>query len=49
MDPNETLALIRELCEKPVGLDTCEELQPLVTALDEWMSRGGFLPDDWTT
>jgi hypothetical protein len=26
---------------------TCEEMQVLVSALDTWLSAGGFLPDAW--
>jgi hypothetical protein len=47
MDPNQTLADLRELADKPVSLDTCEEMQVLVSALDSWLSKGGFLPEAW--
>lgn len=53
MDPNATLARIRELTaiveaeEGDVGPYMTAELAELVTALDEWPSRGGFLPRDW--
>lgn len=47
MDPNVTLAELRELADKPVSLDTCEEMQILFSALDSWLSKGGFKPTDW--
>jgi hypothetical protein len=28
-------------------MDTLEALRDQVRALDEWLSRGGFLPDQW--
>lgn len=49
MDPNETLRRLRELAERelnapdPDNADWAEWFQ----ALDEWISRGGFLPDAW--
>lgn len=52
MDPNETLRLIRELGNELVR-DGChdpnatEELIDLFGVLDEWLSKGGFLPDAW--
>lgn len=48
MDPNETLRRIRMYTAQPVLLDDdgiC--LAELVTALDDWLTRGGFLPDGW--
>lgn len=54
MDPNETLSLIRarvadieEGAEDISREEAVSELVELVTALDGWMSRGGFLPSDW--
>jgi hypothetical protein len=47
MDPNETLARLRELAEKPVSLDVCEEMQGLFDDLDQWLSKGGFKPAAW--
>lgn len=48
MDPNETLRRLRELC----ALDNCrlfaEEIADLFEALDQWLSKGGFLPEPWT-
>ena len=51
MDPNETLAMIRELVRaghagKWSGTDA-RELVDLTQALDDWLTRGGFLPDAW--
>jgi hypothetical protein len=52
MDPNETLARIRELTtlafEKEIGRAEAEELAELVMSLDTWISGGGFLPSDWS-
>lgn len=48
MDPNETLRRLRELCEQPVSLDACEEIQQHFEALDGWLSTGGFMPAAWT-
>jgi hypothetical protein len=46
MDPNATLAQIRELIAAGTKVDL-EQAAELMTALDEWLSRGGFLPDAW--
>lgn len=55
MDPNAALKEIRELVQK---LDRDEDqfshnldamrLCELVDGLDQWMTRGGFPPGDWT-
>lgn len=49
MDPTVTLAKIRELLAWPHALDgqSADELVDLVRALDEWITRGGFLPEQW--
>jgi hypothetical protein len=55
MDPNATLAEIRRLAaaalsgEYAIGdMDgVATELAEYVTALDEWVATGGFLPDAW--
>jgi hypothetical protein len=49
MDPNATLARIRELCrEIPLDApDEAAELAELVGSLDEWITRGGYLPAVW--
>jgi len=53
MDPNETLAEIRRLV-RVIGTPAADEagvealrLAELVEGLDNWLSRGGFLPDKW--
>lgn len=49
MDPNETLRQIRALYAP--GAERTDpdgaELSELVQALDEWLSRGGFPPEEW--
>ena len=68
MDPNTTLATLREACETvrkadqmeseevdPINLAIRSELLTMVVYamveaiedLDEWLSKGGFLPADW--
>ena len=56
MDPNEALRYIRKLTENikntiAEGIapdpDSVNELADTWTGLDEWMSKGGFLPKDW--
>lgn len=52
MDPNATLTEIRELAyriveERDSRESTYDRLAELVQALDEWITRGGFLPNDW--
>ena len=50
MDTNATLASIRRLAEE-VGAESEEPLAlglaELIQDLDEWLSRGGFLPLAW--
>ena len=54
MDPNETLRLIR-LTIKQMDVDEnpyikaahAEEIAEYFEALDEWLSKGGFLPTHW--
>lgn len=56
MDPNATLRLLR-LTIKQRAVDTdphvraahSAEIVEYVTALDEWLSKGGALPSDWQT
>ena len=55
MDPNEVLRDIREMSEaielgnlsskalEDAALELCEKFE----ALDEWLRKGGFLPDNW--
>lgn len=45
MDPNATLAAIREITGRDEHADP--ELAELVDALDQWLSKGGFLPAAW--
>ena len=57
MDPNEALRMIRRIVDERnrVGATGDEGLSKWeietffdhVEALDEWMSKGGFLPDSW--
>ncbi len=53
MDPNTNLQRQRQLCasllDGDVGdtADLAVELAELARALDEWISRGGFLPQAW--
>lgn len=54
MDPNETLRLLRltirqmRVDEDPgVKAAHAEEIAEYFEGLDNWLSRDGFLPDDW--
>lgn len=52
MDPNEVLRLLRELTETADADEYAAnqlyvEVAEKFRALDEWMSKGGFLPDAW--
>jgi len=59
MDPNATLARLREaIADAERAMDpesgsndaeheSLSEITELAAALDEWLSRGGFLPDAW--
>ena len=55
MDPNECLKNLRKamdalgesIAEGGVDVDDVESLMDRVHALDTWLSKGGFLPDDW--
>ena len=55
MDPNKTLEEMRALVERiheeldEDATTSAEELALLVTSLDEWLTRGGFLPDAWAS
>lgn len=51
MDPNAALAEIRRLyglAEWTANPDL-QELGEKVEALDDWLTSGGFLPDEWST
>lgn len=56
MDPNTVLAELRELIRHLpfeveemglVDLDGANDIHEKFTALDGWLSKGGFLPADW--
>lgn len=55
MDPNETLRMIRlytkringELPSDETIVELAQNLAEYVGALDEWLSKGGFLPSEW--
>lgn len=51
MDPNEALERIRDLVEEArEHWELSEDAQTLldeIEALDSWLTRGGFLPDEW--
>jgi hypothetical protein len=54
VDPNAALAGIREIVAKTyreagATLDDSSRLYDLAESLDEWLTKGGFLPDAWTT
>lgn len=54
MDPNAALKQIRDIIlrmkrdhvRKHVSVEV-DDLVDVVEGLDEWLSKGGFLPDDW--
>lgn len=54
MDPNETLRLLR-LTIKQMDVDTddrirmahADEIAEYFQGLDDFLTRGGFLPNDW--
>lgn len=55
MDPNVALAEIRHLIleiqnadQEDARLEAGAELIDYFEALDGWLSRGGFLPTDWS-
>ena len=55
MDPNATLSRLRELSAEITkafhagdnATDMGAEMADLFDALDQWITRGGFLPTDW--
>jgi hypothetical protein len=48
MDIDTVLKAVREaLARIDAGEDMTEELYESVSALDGWMSKGGFLPKEW--
>lgn len=56
MDPNITLSLLRELLSRWEEWGTLEvdaeaamdEILDLFYGLDEWLTSGGFRPNDWS-
>ena len=55
MDPNEALSDIRTLCaewqELMIDKDAADVLDELIVMfmdLDDWLTTGGFRPDDWS-
>jgi hypothetical protein len=50
MDPNETLRELRRILRAGAwDAADAERVRELIEALDAWLSRGGFLPDAWTS
>lgn len=58
MDPSAALNIIRERMADVLASETDDgftdgdaiaTLVEYLQGLDEWLSRGGFLPRDWTT
>lgn len=51
MDPNEVLKWAREsvkkILEDEYQDEIANELAEQFRSLDEWLSKGGFLPKDW--
>jgi hypothetical protein len=49
MDPNEALKTIRYELNRSFTSYVYDEdaLREAWEALDEWLKKGGFLPDDW--
>lgn len=51
MDPNEALTNLRLYAQAVLlaesDSDDCDLLAATFTALDEWLSRGGFFPAAW--
>lgn len=58
MDPNKTLQVLRRMMNEwedglslmsPADLEAfLDEVCEHVVALDEWLTHGGFRPDDWS-
>lgn len=52
MDPDTTLAQIRELIadqqtHNELNDTDTDRLVELIDSLDEWLTKGGFLPTEW--
>ena len=52
MDPDENLKeqlrLTKRILDGRAGEDSALDLAELVEELNEWLSRGGFLPKRWS-
>ena len=54
MDPDETLRQLRSLAGRILATDSDPDaddavrLAELASALDDWLTTGGFLPARWT-
>ena len=59
MDPNETLHEIRKICTSWENIHNesepyndpwyyIDDLIDLIKSLDDWLSQGGFRPNDWS-
>lgn len=57
MDPNETLNKLRKSAKKYhnsgygslTAQDAADKLMEHFSALDEWLTKGGLLPEDWSS
>lgn len=47
MDPNEALKRLRLMMDWDWSEDDMDEVKELFNGLDEWISKGGFLPTSW--
>lgn len=53
MDPDDALTQIRELITKhqtsgeEMSTSDAADLVELIDGLDEWLTKGGFLPTEW--
>lgn len=49
MDPNATLEELREVLQAGETAADIDQVRALVlfSALDDWLSNGGFPPDEW--
>jgi hypothetical protein len=47
MDPNENLSEQRRIIARLNEAGPIARLVELVEALDGWLSKGGFVPQDW--
>ena len=52
MDPTANLKELRELYKSVLkdgsDNDTLNRMAELIEALDQWITNGGFLPNQWT-